>query len=86
MDATVDTGEVQLTPGMRSSVMFARPLTDGNAATVTLRTRNRQADTAPTAAPPRKTRPAFAPCARTRATTLRGSRPPGRSTSSKASN
>jgi hypothetical protein len=46
MDATVDTGEVQLTPGMRSSVLWARPLTDGSAATVTLRTRDRQADTA----------------------------------------
>jgi hypothetical protein len=46
MDAIVDTGEVQLTPGMRSSVLWARPLIDGNAATVALRTRNRQADTA----------------------------------------
>jgi hypothetical protein len=46
MDAIVDTGEVQLTPGMRSNVVWARPLTDGNAATVTMRTRNRQADTA----------------------------------------
>lgn len=46
MDATVDTGEVQLTPGMRSSVMWSRPLTDGNAASVALRTRDRQADTA----------------------------------------
>lgn len=46
MDATVDTGEVQLTPGRRSSVMWARPLTDGNAASVTMRTRNRLADTA----------------------------------------
>lgn len=46
MDAIVDTGEVQLTPGMRSSVLWARPLTDGNAATVALRTRNRLADTA----------------------------------------
>jgi hypothetical protein len=31
---------------MRSNVVWARPLTDGNAATVTMRTRNRQADTA----------------------------------------
>lgn len=46
MDAIVDTGEIQLTPGMRSNVAWTRPLTDGNAATVTLRTRNRQADTA----------------------------------------
>jgi hypothetical protein len=46
MDAIVDTGEVQFTPGMRSSVMWARPLTDGNAASVALRTRNRQADAA----------------------------------------
>jgi hypothetical protein len=46
MNAIVDTGEVQFTPGMRSSVMWARPLTDGTAASVTLRTRNRQADVA----------------------------------------
>ena len=46
MDATVDTGEIQLSPGMRSSVQEGRTLTDGNAATITLRTRNRQADTA----------------------------------------
>lgn len=46
MAATVDTGEYQLTPGMRSAVMWSRPLIDGNAASVALRTRNRQADTA----------------------------------------
>lgn len=46
MDAIVDTGEVQLSPGMRSSVLWARPLTDGEAATVKLRTRNRVADAA----------------------------------------
>jgi hypothetical protein len=46
MDATVDTGEVQLAPGQRASVMAARPITDGNAASVTLRTRNRLADAA----------------------------------------
>ena len=45
MSATVDTGEAQLSPGMRSSVLWARPLTDGNAASVVLRTRNRLADT-----------------------------------------
>jgi hypothetical protein len=44
MDATVDTGEVQLAPGRRASVMWARPITDGSAASVTLRTRNRTAD------------------------------------------
>lgn len=44
MAATIDTGEMQLSPGMRSSVMYSRPLTDGNAATVALRTRNRLAD------------------------------------------
>ncbi len=46
MDATVDTGEVQLSPGRRSEVQWARPLTDGNAASVTMRTRDRLADTA----------------------------------------
>lgn len=46
MDATVDTGEMQLSPGMRSSVLWARPLTDGSAASVALRSRNRLADTA----------------------------------------
>lgn len=46
MDATVDTGEYQLIPGMRSSVLWSRPLTDGNAASVTLRTRDRQSATA----------------------------------------
>jgi len=45
MTATVDTGEVQLTPGQRSSVLWARPITDGNAASVALRSRNRLADT-----------------------------------------
>jgi hypothetical protein len=85
MDATVDTGEVQLTPGMRSSVMFARPLTDGNAATVTLRTRNRQADTATTAAPPRRLDGLCALRSNARYHAAR-TRPPGRSTSSRASN
>lgn len=46
MDATVDTGEAQLSPGMRSEVQWARPLVEGTAASVALRTRNRQADTA----------------------------------------
>lgn len=44
MAATVDTGEVQLSNGTRSSVMYSRPLSDGNAAAVALRTRNRLAD------------------------------------------
>lgn len=46
MDATVDTGEFQLAPGVRADVQWSRPLTDGNAATVALRTRNRLADAA----------------------------------------
>lgn len=43
MDATVDTGEAQLSSG-RSETSWARPLVDGNAASVALRTRNRLAD------------------------------------------
>jgi hypothetical protein len=46
MDATVDTGEVQLVPGRRAEVQWARPLTDGNAASVAMRSRIRLADTA----------------------------------------
>jgi len=45
MTAMVDTGETQLSPGMRSSVLYSRPLVDGTAASVTLGSRNRIADT-----------------------------------------
>ncbi len=46
MSATVDTGEVQLSPGKRSNVLWSRPLIDGNEASVALRTRDRLADSA----------------------------------------
>jgi len=45
MDATVDTGEVQHFQGRRAHVNHIRPIVDSNAASITLGTRNRQADT-----------------------------------------
>ena len=45
MAATVDTGEVELNKGKRSSVQEVRPLVDGNTASVTIGTRNLVSDT-----------------------------------------
>lgn len=42
LDATVETGEVQHYPGFRSNVTEVRPLVDGNAATISVGSRNRQ--------------------------------------------
>lgn len=42
LDATVETGEVQHYPGHRSNVIEVRPLVDGNAAMVSVGTRDRQ--------------------------------------------
>lgn len=44
MAATVDTGEVELTRGGRSAVQEVRPLVDGNAASITVGTRNLVSD------------------------------------------
>lgn len=44
MSATVDTGEKQLNKGMRTAVQEVRPLVDGNAASVTIGTRNLLSD------------------------------------------
>jgi hypothetical protein len=49
MSATVDTQEKQLIPGMRAFVSEARPLVDGNAASVAMKTRERLADSITTA-------------------------------------
>jgi hypothetical protein len=46
LSATVDTGEVELSSGRTTHVPFVRPLVDGNAASVAVKTRNRLADTA----------------------------------------
>jgi hypothetical protein len=45
LDATVDTGEYQLTPGRTSHVRFARPLVDANAASVAVGARSRMEST-----------------------------------------
>lgn len=42
LSATVDTGEFQLSPGKTSHVMFARPLVDANAASVSVGVRSLQ--------------------------------------------
>jgi len=46
MAATVDTGEYELNPGRRTKIIGVRPLVDGQAATVQIRTRNALSDTA----------------------------------------
>lgn len=45
MSATVDTTEQQHFPGYRANVTTVRPLVDANAASITVGSRNRQADT-----------------------------------------
>lgn len=45
MDATVDTGEIELNKSQRTTVQEVRPLVDGNAASVTVGTRNLVSDT-----------------------------------------